>query len=420
MHNPESAYPLGFSFINSSDDEWRFIIDEKLESSPGMVTAYQNLKEALTTSPASDIRKPDDYITYLGNHFALQDLQGIPKPHKAWIQLKMAKLGINEAATRIVPCSDIPSSLHYGLSLLASGHKNIWLGTGDIDDFSDPQGLQNINPPLYKNIRNLEGLLLNLACAIDFGKEHPHSYLKIFPQDREKPSLCSLVVAESKGDKNWFHLKIRDNEYTTSERDGVVDDPLAISIDYSNHPIRIYTNKSTKKTMHWLEIIFRSHDLFKKLDSLHLKGSSYINPEFMVYRNGKATKISFFTDVIWGSKKANILSCPHIAPAIKQINRAISQGQVYIIPSTQIDVFESKNNFLHAVLNTISSARSPNPDRQSATMLLKMYNSKKSRLPYDIPILPFRIKKALERISRGSHPEVISELIYELENTLQI
>lgn len=422
MYTPENAssYDHGFSFLKESP-ELSQIIGDQLTPSETYSKIYANVKEALTHQ-GSDINSKEKYIPYLEEQFARLQENGKKTPHKAWIQLEMTKLGINESVTRIIPTDDFPTVLRYTMDLLAQGHTDIWWGTADIDDHSDPQGKQNISPPLYKHIRNFQDVLLNIACAVDFAKAHPNSFLKVFPQDGPKPAIGSLVVAENQVGGKWFHLKIRKGEYTTSERKAGDDKPIAISIDYASYPPRIYTNQSTSETMYWLQIAFNSRGHLKKLDGINLKGSDYINPEFLIFQNGSDTKINFFTDIIWGSKLEKLVhhKCPSTKRVLATINTAISRGKYLIIPEKQSETMRSANGYMFAVLETIKSARTNQADQQTAQLLLKLRLLPSKHLPYVLPKLSTRIIKQLELLALGLRGKELEETIMDLENALKI
>ncbi|KKU44988.1 MAG: hypothetical protein UX62_C0044G0003 [Microgenomates group bacterium GW2011_GWA2_46_7] len=410
----------GFSFLEESLEHDQ-IIGDQLAPSEVYSKIYTNIEEALTHE-GSDISSYDKYIPYLESQFAKCQKNKLPTPHKAWIQLEMTKLAINESITRIIPTNDFSTVLKYTTYLLAQGHTDIWWGTADIDDHSDPQGKQNISPPLYKHICNFQDVLLNIACATDFAKDHPNSFLKVFPQDGPKPAIGSLVTTENSVGGQWFHLKIRKDEYTTSERKIGDDKPIAISIDYASYPPRIYTNQSTSETMHWLQIMFNSRSHFKKLDGINLTGSDYINPEFLIFQNGSDTRINFFTDIIWGSKIEPLThhKCPSTSRALAMINTAISRGKYLIIPDTQSKTMDSANGYMFAVLETITSARTHQADKQTAQLLLKLRSLSIKRLPYVIPELSTRIIKQLELLALGLRGNELEETIMDLENALKI
>ncbi|PIR99015.1 hypothetical protein COT87_01735 [Candidatus Collierbacteria bacterium CG10_big_fil_rev_8_21_14_0_10_44_9] len=410
----------GFSFLEESL-EYDQIIGDQLAPSEADSKIYANVNEVLAHE-GFDISSQDEYIPYLERQFAIRQNKEIPIPHKAWIQLIMTKLGINEPVTRIIPTDDFSTVLKYTMNLLAQGHTEIWWGTADIDDHSDPQGKQNINPPLYKHIRNFRDVLLNIACAVDFAKDHPNSFLKVFPQDGPKPAIGSLVVVENSTGGQWFHLKIRKGEYTTSERKAGDDKPITISIDYTNYPLRVYTNQSTSETMYWLQIILKSHSHFEKLDGSNLIGSDYINPEFLIFQNGPDTKINFFTDIIWGSKIRQLANhkCPKMTQALATINTAISKGEYLIIPDEQSNIIDSANGYMFAVLQTIKSARTHQVDQQTAQLLLKLRSLTSKHLPYVLPELSTRIIKQLQLLALGLRGNELEETIMDLENMLKI
>ncbi|MFH2085574.1 MAG: hypothetical protein ABII21_02210 [bacterium] len=290
----------------------------------------------LLKSTWANIISDADYIPYLENIFKQYNEKHEPAPHKAWIQLEMAKLGINESETRIVPTNDITTAFHYGMHLLEQGHREIWLGTADKDDSSDPQGKQNINPPLYRHIHNMKDLLFNLVCTLDFAKDHPNSFLKIFPQDKERPSLGSMLISDGEGDK-FLRIKIRRGEYTTTERHKRKKDSIVeLQVDLNGSiPIVIVKNKSD---LIWLRIIFNSLELFDKLDLINTRGSNIINPEFLIFGDGDATEVSFFTDIIFGAKpksKHYLPTCPRISPIIRKI---ISNETRVIFTNTDSDL----------------------------------------------------------------------------------
>lgn len=410
MFNSETVNSSGVSFLEDNqlfDGLVPIDIDQHI---------YQNLREALT-KPATDLANPQNYLQYLSSHFSQETQRGIPIPQKAKIQLAMAELGINEDKTRIIPSHDFASVLRYTNHLLSQGHREVWWGTADINDFSDPPGKRNINPPLYRNIRSLNDIILNIACAYDFARLHPHSYLKVFPQDGPNPAIGSLLLADSRKGGQWMHLKIRPGEYTTSERKSGDDQPITISIDYSHDLPRIITNQSTPKTLFWLKILTNSQDKFAKLDELKLRGSDYLNPEFIVFLNGENISINFFTDIIWGSSVPQLKKklCPPTSAPIALVKRAIDLGQCLIIPEKHTDILTSSNKHQWAVLDVLRSTRTRQSDRQTAVLLLQLQTLPEFNF---LPRLSFRTLKQLNSVIRGQRAFEIDESLDDLQNSL--
>lgn len=369
-----------------------------------------------------NILSTDDYLSYLGHEIKKSERNGNPNPHKALFQHIGTNFGLTEPTTRVVPTRDLSTAYTYGLHLLEN-HDVIWIGTGSIDDHSDPGGKQNLNPPLYKNIRSREDLLDALQDANEFELAHPGSYLKLFPQDREKPAIGSMVFSNNKAEGNLVHLKIRRGEYTTSERKAGDDKPISISLDLSGPIVKIYTNQSTQETNYWLKIILNSQELFQKLDNTGLTGSDYINPEFLIFLNGKDTKIAFFTDCIWGSKAKSkqSTSCPKTNPLLIKLSEAITQETFVIVPENHSQALMQKNNYLLTVLNTLKSARSATPDMQTAQFILKTQEALDTlTVPFKIPQLDQITLNALWRISRGYPLDTTINIIEYMQNQLKI
>lgn len=381
------------------------------EPSPTDIARNQ-FESMINQQKPHNIISSHDYIFYLSHTIDNRIHNNEPTPHKALFQLVGAKFGITEPATRVVPTTDLSTAYQYGLRLLES-HEDIWMGTGSINDHSDPGGDQNLNPPLYKYIRTKEDLLDALQSANQFELEHPGSFLKIFPQDKEKPAIGSMVFSNNNLEGKWVHLKIRKGEYTTSERKSGDDKPIAISIDFNGPLIKIYTNQPTEETNRWLKIVLKSTDLFQKLDDIDLTGSNYLNPEFLIFLNGPDTKIAFFTDCIWGSKIKSQQGdrCPKTNPLLTKLSESILQEKVLIIPENRSQALVDLNTYQFTVLRTLESARSNNPDAQTAKLLIKTQeNMGKLRLPFKIPTLDQITIKSLWRISQG----------YPLDSTINI
>lgn len=372
----------------------------------------EKFADYISKNSPHNIISTHDYLFYLGNKIDENTHNNQQTPHKALFQLIGAKLGITEPTTRVVPTKDLATAFTYGLHLLAN-HEIIWIGTGAIDDHSDPSGRQNIDPPLYKNIRTREDLLDALRCANAFEHSNSGSYLKIFPQDGEHPAIGSMVFSNNKKEGKWIHLKIRKGEYTTSERKAGDDKPISISMDMSKPFVKIYTNQSTQETNAWLQIIINSQELFQKLDNADLKGSDYINPEFLIFLNDPSRKIPFFTDCIWGSKIKSMKGnpCPKTDALLSKLLLSINQEKVVFVPEKYNDALTQSRDYQLAVLNTLKSARSPNPDIQAAQFILKTQECFHSlRLPFEIPKIAQPILDSLWNISRG----------YPLNNTINI
>lgn len=392
-----------------------------LEPSP-IDVARDQFEHKLKQLNPHNIASTHDYIFYLSHEVDERIHKGQPTPHKALFQLIGTKFGITEPTTRVVPAHDLSTAYQYGLHLLQS-HEDIWMGTGSIDDHSDPGGKQNLNPPLYKHLRNKEDLLDALMLANDFEINHPGSFLKIFPQDREKPAIGSMVFSENKTEGKLLHLKVRKGEYTTSERKIGDDKPISISIDYSGNTLKVYTNQSTKETIYWLNIMINSQALFQKLDDIELNGSDYINPEFLVFLNGPDTKITFLTDCIWGSKIKSLQDhpCPKTHYFLDKLTSALENDSLLIIPEKQSQTLTSLDAYQFAVMRTLESGRSPEPESQTAAMLLKVQElSRKLKLPFHLPEMDAITAKSLWRISRGYPLDTTINIIEHYRNQLLI
>lgn len=384
--------------------------------------ARENFASMIDLVNPHNIVSSHDYLFYLG-HIVDEDIHNNkPTPHKALFQLIGTNYGITEPTTRIVPANDLPTAFHYGLHLLEN-HEVIWMGTGSIDDHSDPGGCQNLNPPLHKNIRTREDLLDALEKASAFELAHPGSYLKIFPQDKEKPAIGSMVFTSNKHEGNLIHLKVRKGEYTTSERKAGDDRPILISIDLSGPIVKVITNQPTHETQYWLNIILNSRELFQKLDDAGLRGSNYINPEFLVFMNGLNTKISFFTDCIWGSKKESQKNyrCPKTNPLLNKLSSAMVNEQILFVPEKYSQGLMEYSDYQFAVLNTLKSARSKNPDQQTAEFILRSQElSRKLYTPFNIPKLDQVTLNTLWRISHGYPIDTTINTIEYMQNQLSI
>ena len=174
--------------------------------------------------------------------------------------------------------------------------------------------------------------------------------------------------------------------------------------------------------MHWIQIMFNSRNHFKKLDGIKLAGSDYINPEFLVFQNGSDTKINFFTDIIWGGKLEKLAhhKCPNTKRVLATVNTAISIGNYLIVPEKQSKTLNSANGYMFGVLETIKSARTPQCDRQTAQLLLKLRSLPIKHLPYVLPKLSTRIIKQLELLAIGLRGKELEETIMDLENNLRV
>lgn len=260
------------------------------------------------------------YLPYLENLLTTRSALNIVNPHKATIQLEMAKQMINEDTTRIIDPHHTELLLGYTLKLLKEGRKEVWWSLADKDDIADPQGGTKYSPPLFKHV-TLNNIGAKFEELKEYYEKHPESLVKIFPQDGEHPSLCSLILVNEPSEKR-LNYKIRPRKYTTDER-SESEDPIEINIDLNGPAPIIMINKV--EDLKWIQILINSKELFAGLDKIDLRGSYFIQPECMAYGNGNTTKLKFFSDVIWGDKfdksPADTL-CPKFSPILDRLSNA--------------------------------------------------------------------------------------------------
>lgn len=286
--------------------------------SPDTLEIFRSLPNIENVYPP--IWEIQSYLPYLENLLITRSALNIINPHKATIQLEMAKQEINENTTRIIDPQHTTLLLGYTLKLLKEGRKEVWWSLADKDDIADPQGDTKYSPPLFKHV-TLDNIGTKFEELKKYYEKHPESLVKVFPQDGEHPSLCSLILVNEPSEKR-LNYKIRPRKYTTDER-SELEDPIEINIDLNGPAPIIMINKV--EDLKWVQVLINSKELFAGLDRIDLRGSYFIQPECMAYGNGNTTNLKFFSDVIWGDKfdkSPADTPCPKFLPILNQLPNA--------------------------------------------------------------------------------------------------
>lgn len=223
--------------------------------------------------------------------------------HKAKTQLECLKRNINDEQTRIIDPSDLGTLFTYVKSLIDQD-RVVWIGSSTVDDMTDPQTDKKdlkhcVTPPLYKNgIRTIDDLYSVLPSINLFKDQHPDMLLKVFPQDKEKPTLTSIVFTNNDTDKK-ISLHFRPGKYTPKDRLEGNDHPIDIDIDLNGDIPLIYLEKV--EDVKWLEIVLNSLDIFERADEIDFGSTPVVNIELM--HLDAHPKLDFITDIIYGAGK---------------------------------------------------------------------------------------------------------------------
>jgi hypothetical protein len=113
--------------------------------------------------------------------------------------------------------------------------------------------------------------------------------------------------------------------------------------------------------------------------------------------------------------------CPKTHYFLDKLTSALENDSLLIIPEKQSQALSSLNDYQFAVMRALESGRSPNPESQTAAMLLKLHDlGHKLKLPYSLPEMDAITAKSLWRISCGYPLDTTIDIVGYHQNQLLI